>query len=393
MVHYPHSANVGSAIVAINCLKILACRHIIDFVGFKPETEILGSEGLFRKVELIRYRPQSRARRWLGYVYGILAGIPDSVSKYKSTEMRCKVEELLNSESYDSILVFELAAIQYCPQSHLRRVVANLEDPQSLKLARASKIAVYPYWKRWFFMVFARVARRYERRILPNLGKVLLLSAEDIKDMRAETGCANIEHFPYGVAYRGRHARLPYIQRSNAVIYSGNMCHLPNVDGALFLLNEVYPEILQRCPDVALWIVGAQPDSRIIKAAKRYGHRVEILSDVDDVGEYIKIARVSICPVRLRIGVQTKVIEAMSYGTPVVTTSAGNSGVGATAGVHTWVEDSPIMMATRVCDLLRGLAWEEFSQEGWNFVRDRFSWEKNIENFGLELAAFAEKIE
>jgi glycosyltransferase involved in cell wall biosynthesis len=155
------------------------------------------------------------------------------------------------------------------------------------------------------------------------------------------------------------------------------MFHLPNVDGALFFLQDIFPLVVRDYPSTVLWIVGADPDVRIRDAATRFGEHVVITGRVKDMSDYLKRAKVSICPVRLKIGVQTKILEALSWGTPVVTTSAGNSGIGGLAGGELWVEDDPSLFAGRVVELLRGKNWDALSKGGRQLASERFSWENS----------------
>jgi glycosyltransferase involved in cell wall biosynthesis len=124
-----------------------------------------------------------------------------------------------------------------------------------------------------------------------------------------------------------------------------------------------------------LWIVGAEPDMRICATAVCFGEHVVITGRVNNMSEYLQRAKVSICPVRLKIGVQTKILEALSWGTPVVTTSAGNSGIGGCSGRELWVEDESNIFASRVVALLRGENWHRLSEGGRKLVEERFSWE------------------
>src|SRR5262249_24925367 len=151
----------------------------------------------------------------------------------------------------------------------------------------------------------------------------------------------------------------------------------PNVDGACFFLEEVFPRVLAAVPDARLAIVGAHPARRIRAAARRFGRRVTITGQVPDVGAHLRAAIVGICPIRLTIGVQTKVLEALAWGTPVVTTSAGNSGVAGVDGRQLLVADAPTDFAARVVALLRGEGWEQLSAEGRRLVEDRFSWARS----------------
>jgi phosphatidylinositol alpha-1,6-mannosyltransferase len=75
------------------------------------------------------------------------------------------------------------------------------------------------------------------------------------------------------------------------------------------------------------------------------------------------------------IGSQTKVLEAMACGTPVVSTLAGNYGIGAQDGEHMYVTDDREVFAARVVSLLRGERWKELSVKGRQFVVENYTWD------------------
>jgi glycosyltransferase involved in cell wall biosynthesis len=197
--------------------------------------------------------------------------------------------------------------------------------------------------------------------------------------MQTQTGLINLAHVSYGIdplasdEINSIEAREP-----GSIIFSGTMDHPPNVDAAIHFVVDIFPTVIEHCASAKLWIVGANPDPRILSATKRFGDRVRVTGKVEDIGSYIRRARVSICPVRLKIGVQTKILEAMSCGTPVVTTEAGNSGIGAVSGRHLWVDDDPALFARHIVELLNGKGWTEFSNAGNEFVGGHNNWATSI---------------
>jgi len=302
--------------------------------------------------------------------------------------MTAKVKEVIESDKFHAILLFEMSAIQYCPPSYFKsRLIINIEDPQSLRLSRMAELSVWSFWQRAKLYALARLSACYENRHLPRMAKVLLLSATDMHDMRERGGYENLARLPYGVEQRSPSEIAGYEDRERAIIFSGSMYHPPNIDGALFLLRDIFPLILGQYPSAILWIVGTNPDGRIYDAAGKFRKQVVITGNVDNVGEYIKRATVSICPVRLGIGVQTKILEALSWGTPVVTTSAGNRGVGGVSGTHLRVEDAPDLLAKRVVELLQGHDWSRLSEEGRRLIAERFSWEDSVAQLENHLAS------
>ena len=100
---------------------------------------------------------------------------------------------------------------------------------------------------------------------------------------------------------------------------------------------------------------------------------------VEDIRDYLQRSMVSVCPVRLNVGTQTKVLEALATGTPVVTTSAGNQGVGGESGFHLWEADTPDEIAYYLVLLLNGHQWDSFSKNGRQFVENNFQWRHSAE--------------
>ena len=389
MARYPFPLRTGSAIVAYNHLSELSKRHALDLVCLASSEEIQQSMGFFERVEFVLHRRPLVIIRWLCAIHGVLMGTPPSIRALDSNLMKDSVEHLVRTGKYDAMLLFEIGAIQYCPPDFLNKVIVNIEDPQSLRFERMAELPTVPWYLRLYWLLLAKMTASYEKRTLNETGRVFVLSEADVRDMTDAGVCQRVSHLPYGVGCRERREVVGYQGRDRAIVFSGNMFHPANVDAALFLLADIFPLVLKSIPEAVLWIVGADPDERIVEAAAAFQTNVLITGRVPDVGEYLNRAMVSVCPVRLKIGVQTKILESLSWGTPVVTTSAGNSGVVGTSGVNLWVEDDADLFAQRVCDLFSQQCWEKFSERGRSFVVECFSWESSAKQLEECLVALS----
>jgi glycosyltransferase involved in cell wall biosynthesis len=106
----------------------------------------------------------------------------------------------------------------------------------------------------------------------------------------------------------------------------GNMGHPPNADGAVWLCREVLPLLRgARRDPVTVGLVGFDPPRRVRALAAIDG--VEVAGGVADVGPWYGDCDIVVCPVRSGSGTRIKILEAMSYGRPVVTTTLGAEGV------------------------------------------------------------------
>lgn len=379
MADCPFPLRAGSAIICLNNIRELSGRHIISLVCRSKDCVEgkLALAGFASEIVCVNTKQVSSVKKIFFYAFSLILGIPVAVIMNRSPAMRRQVKAMTESGNFDAILLYDLSAIQYCPPSTYNKIVINIEDPQSIRLERMRKLSIWSLREKIKLFLHEKMFRRYERNVLPKMAKVLLLSESDVLDLRSKEGYGNVGYAPYGVGQNAQGEILTLEARtSGMIVFSGNMFHPPNVDGILFFLEKIYSFVLLGYPLATLWIVGATPDIRIHRAAAKFRSRVVITGKVEDISEYLRRAVVSICPVRLKIGVQTKILEALSWGTPVVTTSEGNSGIGGISGRELWVEDEPNDFANRVVALLHGDDWKRFS-EGGRIIAEHFSWERS----------------
>jgi glycosyltransferase involved in cell wall biosynthesis len=75
------------------------------------------------------------------------------------------------------------------------------------------------------------------------------------------------------------------------------------------------------------------------------GDRVDVVGIVDDLRPEIERAAIVIAPLRIGGGTRLKILEAMAFGKPVVTTTIGAEGIDVTHEREVLVADSPAEFA------------------------------------------------
>jgi GT2 family glycosyltransferase/glycosyltransferase involved in cell wall biosynthesis len=137
------------------------------------------------------------------------------------------------------------------------------------------------------------------------------------------------------------------------VVFVGGFPHTPNVDAALYIANEIMPQVWERRPDVRLVLVGYAPPAEILALA---GSRVVVTGQVPDVKPYLNRARVLLVALRYGAGVKGKTVDALRQGVPVVSTQVGVEGIGVTPGLEAIVSESAEGLAAGVLELLSDTA-------------------------------------
>jgi O-antigen biosynthesis protein len=123
-----------------------------------------------------------------------------------------------------------------------------------------------------------------------------------------------------------RMKELPAFEERTNFISIGNFKHAPNVDAVHYLKNMIWPLIHKDLPGAQIHIYGAYPTPALLKLNDP-ATNFHVKGRADDAVEVVKNARVSLAALRFGAGLKGKLTEAMSCGTPVVTTEAGAEGM------------------------------------------------------------------
>lgn len=153
----------------------------------------------------------------------------------------------------------------------------------------------------------------------------------------------------------------------------GNFRHAPNMDAVQYLYKEIWPLIHRELPEAELHIYGAYP-SKQAKDLHQPGKGFYIKGRAKSADEVMRKACICLAPLRFGAGLKGKLVEAMQFGTPSITTSVGAEG---TAGGLEWpgtVSDQPKKIAEAAVKLYTDKpSWEEAQQRGIEIINSRFA--------------------
>lgn len=165
----------------------------------------------------------------------------------------------------------------------------------------------------------------------------------------------------------------PYIAaRRKDAMFIGGFGHRPNVDGVKWLAEEVMPHLTELLPDLVVYILGSHPPEEI-KALESAHLRIKGFVTDEELERFYGACRMAIVPLRYGAGIKGKVVEAMRYGMPVVTTAVGAEGISGAEAILE-IADGAEDFARKAAALYQdgeGLAAR--SAASCRFIRDHFS--------------------
>ena len=273
----------------------------------------------------------------------------------------------------DVVVVSHLGLAPLLPGRRTAPWVLQLHHVSSAKAAQ-ERALLSGRRQQWLAAREMAKARRFERWAVAAFDVVITVSDDDASALAGDG--AEVPADRLVVVRNGVDTTLypsTPLPDAPSVVMTGSLHYGPNIDGALWFVEEVFPLVRRQVPDAALDLVGRAPPPEVIALADHPG--VAVHADVPSVGPWLERGRVAVVPLRLGTGTRLKALEAMAAGRPVVGTTLGLGGLDILDGVHARVMDDPVLMAEAVVRLL--VDQQEASRlagAGRALVEERYEW-------------------
>lgn len=182
-------------------------------------------------------------------------------------------------------------------------------------------------------------------------------------------------------------SETPNFEQRQHFLSIGNFRHAPNWDSVLWLKHAIWPRIRQALPQAQLHVLGAYPPPKAT-ALHNPQQGFHVLGWVDDALALMTQARVCLAPLRFGAGIKGKLADAMSCGTPSVTTAIGIEGM---CGELPWggaVEQDTESFAAAAISLYQNASeWHVAQINGTQIMQSHFNREEAGQTLLYRLAS------
>ena len=289
-----------------------------------------------------------------------------------------EVRQALGDQRYTSVHAYKLSMAR--PARALtptNRSVLDLDDLESKAALRYAKIdrATSGRLLKIFRTVDGVKLRIFENIVSRGFDLVTVCSEVDKVELSARIG-GKVRVVPNCVELPMK--RKPYVHgRSRNVLFVGSLDYGPNQDAFRWICREIKADVHRVCgSDVAFRIVGRRPFAGAAEMAQQSG--IELFTDVPDLVEHYLWADVVIVPVRSGGGTRIKILEALSFGVPVISTTLGAEGLELLDGEEYLVADSSAGFAQSVTMMFQNPdLGRKLSDNGFAKVLSRYSYQSS----------------
>ncbi|MBH0156563.1 glycosyltransferase [Fictibacillus sp. 5RED26] len=366
---FPYPPKKGDQLRAYNQMKGLkALGHEVHLISFGNQQPIPNEvRQLCSKVTIVPFSKRTAVRNMF---LGLFKKWPLQTSLYYSNKLLQILRIETSKEQYD-IVHHQLVRL-YPYQSSINHVpnVIDFVDSISLNLKRSAQLK----------KSLINPLTRWEAKNVHNMEQVassrydggIFISDIDKNNVSLNrdtlTTIANgvdLEYFSY----------QKHLTTKNNIVFVGNMSYSPNRAGVKYFIKHIFPLIKEKLEDFTFYVVGRNPTKDLIRLCEKHKNIV-LTGEVDDVRKYLWNAKLFVCPLKSGAGLQNKVLEAMSCGTPVITTSIVSEPIKAKDNQSIIVRDRDEEFAEKIIELLSDpMKLNDVRKEARTFVETNYKWE------------------
>jgi len=373
----PWPANTGKRLRTLNLLTALSQSFRIEMLvhenGATPEARAaVKKRGITVHVAPSRIPGRSGPRLPLRVAASLARGLPYSVYSHHQTGYAQTLARLLETNRYDLLHCEWTPYAIYALDRRLATCIAahNVEWEIWSRTAETERRRLH----RWLFTAQTSLMRRFEQNVFSRFEHATAVSAADASRI-GEMGCRHVTVVPNGV---DASLYLPPATESappRSLVFSGSMDWRANQDAIRWFIDQVHPLLVAQ-GDYQFHVVGRSPPAWL-QDSSRVPSQIIVTGAVDTVQPFIANASVYVVPLRVGGGSRLKILEALSMGRAVVSTTVGAEGLDLEPGIDIVIADIASDFAAAVSTLwLDAPARQRLGRAGRARIERQYRWEQ-----------------
>ena len=297
------------------------------------------------------------------------------VERFKSKQLRLRLKELLMENNFDVVIMETVYLAVYAD---------IIRKYSSAKLILRSHNVEHTIWKqiakntprglkKIYLSILAKQLKQFEQKSIPLFDAILCISSTDKVWFSAQNKNIPVAVVPFGIDISRSPNDITPCYCDN-LFSIASMDWYPNVEGITWFLDTVWEQIHYLYPHLIFKIAGRNiPDSLKHIQLKN----IDVVGEVANAQNFMLKNGILIVPLRSGSGIRIKIIEAMSIGKVVITTSIGLEGIAAKDKKHVLVANTPHDFVEAVIFCMENpLECEQIGKNALQFIREYYDNEK-----------------
>ena len=292
------------------------------------------------------------------------------LSRFNQNVFRKALKKILKKQTFDTILFESLFTSAYLNTVNEHSNAKNLYRAHNIEhhiwLEQSNqKINIF---KRWYLNIQAKRLKNEEIKFWNNIDSILSISKTDKSNIIKQ--CLTPTH-TLGLHIDKRHIYQKDQSTKVDFFHIGAMDWLPNHDGINWILKDVFPKVKQTEKSAELHLAGrAMSDKLKSYVQDGYYNYGKVNNAIDFMSKH----KVMLVPLFSGSGIRVKIIEGMSLGKCIISTSIGIKGINCCNNKNILIANTENEFIETMCFCIQNPnKVNEIGNEAKKYARDNFS--------------------
>jgi polysaccharide biosynthesis protein PslH len=252
---------------------------------------------------------------------------PYNAVRFLSNDYRNKLIDLLEETKYDIVQLEGAYLLPYIPviREYSKAVISFRAHNIEHEIWRRNFANESHLLKKLYTWILYKRIKRFEKNHLNSYDLIVPITERDASAFMSLGNCKPAISIPTGIET----GFLPAWHAPNEDVtffFLGALDWIPNQEGLLWFIDEVWETIIQQMPDLTLHVAGRNaPRWLAEKLIDTKG--IIFYGEIEDARTFMMERTVMIVPLLAGSGMRIKIIEGMSLGRVIISTSIGAEGI------------------------------------------------------------------
>jgi glycosyltransferase involved in cell wall biosynthesis len=275
-----------------------------------------------------------------------------NAQRFISKEYRINLESILLSKRFDLVQLEGLYLDPYIDsirRFHKGPIAYRAHNVEHEIWERNASIQENPL-KKWYFNILSKRIKYQEYAILKKIDILVAISKRDAAILESMGYNGPVHVSPTGYIFDNS-ACSDIAFEYHSIFHLGGLDWLPNQEGIIWFLDNCWDSISKAVPNAKFYIAGRNAPPIFVSRIENYPN-VIYCGEVENSTSFIQSKGIMIVPLLSGSGMRIKIVEGMSLGKAILTTSIGLEGIDAMDGKHILVANTIDDFSTKAVELL-----------------------------------------
>jgi glycosyltransferase involved in cell wall biosynthesis len=314
-------------------------------------------------------------------IISFIRNAPYHIERFDNTSMHQTLISILQKKKYDIVLFETLYMTPY---------LSTVKKYSDAKCILRSHNIEHQIWKRlrdneqnifkkMYLTQLTYALKKYELTHLHKFDAIACISKGEVAYYTSFVKQKKIEVVPFGIEIQSKH----HSDNTKDFYHIGSMDWRPNIEGVEWFINQVIPQLDTTKSNFKTYLAGRNMP---VWLSSMKHPLLDIVGEVDDIATFLHDKAVLVVPLFSGSGIRIKIIEAMSLGKIVISTSIGAEGIAYQHGKNILIADTAETFAETMIQVSQDIdRYRKIGAEAKKIIEQQHSYSKVLESFNALL--------